>query len=198
VAAQATVAPIDTARWAEAQAGELEFWQSEDRTALARYLDGIYMAALGINLDSIRGLSVLDLGGGPMPMAALMQLPVLSLTVVDPLPCEPRSWPSTVVHRVVVSAEDYTGPSADEVWGYNVLQHVRDPEAVLNTAKSHARLRVRWYDWVDSKIEPHHPHSISAEWLISQFDGWRLTVCTKGSVRVPKVQHFCAIVAERT
>jgi len=195
VATQTAVAPIPVERWAEAQKGELDFWQSEDRSALARYLDGIYMAALGINLDSVAGLSVLDLGGGPMPMAWLMGLPVAELTVVDPLPIDSTA-PFLRIHS---AAEDYTGPQCDEVWGYNVLQHVRDPALVIATAKVHARQRVRWFDWTDSKIEAHHPHSISATWLIHQFTepGWRLTVCSRGSVRVPKVQHYVAIVAER-
>ncbi len=195
MAAEAHVAPIDSARWQEAQAGELEFWKSEDRSALARYLDKIYAEALGITPESVAGLSVLDIGGGPYPMAELMRLPVGSLTVLDPLPWQIELVPQFT--RVPLPAEDFVGPMYDEVWGYNVLQHVRDPGKVLQTAKDHAALRVRWYDWVDSKIEAHHPHSLKADWLIEQFAGWRLTVCSKGSVRVPKVQHYCAIVAEK-
>ena len=89
--ANLTVTAIDTQRWQEAQAGELEFWQSADRTELARYLDRIYMAELGITMDAVRGLSVLDLGGGPMPMARLFDLPIAALTVVDPLPLPPTA-----------------------------------------------------------------------------------------------------------
>lgn len=188
------IAPIPVERWQEAQAGELEFWSGADRTDLARYLDRIYMAELGISASAVAGLSVLDLGGGPMPMAWLMQLPVSELTVVDPLPV---STPHDGLLRIQMAAEDYRGPSADEVWGYNVLQHVRDPAQVLRTAKDHAASRVRWFDWTDSKVEPHHPHSLRAEWIIEQFAGWKLTVLKRGSVRVPKVQHYVAVVAER-
>jgi hypothetical protein len=199
VATETHVAPIDAARWQEAQAGELEFWNGADRTELARYLDRIYMAELGITMDAVRGLSVLDLGGGPMPMAQLFDLPLAALTVVDPLPVATAgAAPPFSLVRFIKPAEDYEGMACDEVWGYNVLQHVRDPAAVLETAKAHAVHRIRWFDWVDSKIEFHHPHSISADWLVSQFDGWRLSTLKRGSVRVPKVQHFVALVAERT
>jgi hypothetical protein len=188
------VTAISVDKWAEAQAGELEFWRSADRRALAEYLDTLYIGALGITPESVKGLSVLDLGGGPLPMAWLMGLPIGELTVVDPLPIDTTA----PFLRVMAPAEDYVGPQCDEVWGYNVLQHVRDPAAVIETAKAHATQRVRWSDWVDSPIASHHPHSISADWLVSQFDGWRLSTLKRGSVRVPKVQHYVAIVAERT
>jgi len=83
------VTAIDTQRWQEAQAGELAFWNSADRTDLARYLDTIYAKELQITPDAVAGLSVLDLGGGPMPLASLLNLPTASLTVVDPLPFPP-------------------------------------------------------------------------------------------------------------
>ena len=188
---------ISPERWAEAQEGETAFWTSADRTELCRYLDGLYTAFLDIRAQKIKGLTVLDIGGGPMPLAVLLELPVKSLTVVDPLPVAVTDPPNVTRH--VTPAETYQGALCDEVWGYNVLQHVIDPAAVIATAKAHALTRVRWFDWVDSPIASHHPHSISANWLREQFpaDTWRLTVNQAGSVRVPKVQHYVALVAER-
>ena len=188
-----TAIPLE--RWTEAQAGEAEFWRSANRRQLCEYLDAIYAKQLGITLAAVAGLSILDIGGGPYPLAWLLGFPVASVTVVDPLGYDIMNQPD--ITRVQAPAETYQGPQCDEVWGYNVLQHVIDPAAVIATAKAHAAQRVRWFDWVDSPIASHHPHSISAAWLREQFVDWRLVVSHAGSVRVPKVQHYVAIVAER-
>ena len=195
------VLAISEERWTEAQAGELAFWQSGDRTLLARQLDQVYMRALQITAETVTGLNVLDIGGGPMPLAVLLNLPVASLTVVDPLPMSaalpPRSFP---VVRHVAPAETYRGGMADEVWGYNVLQHVQDPAAVLETAKLHADIRVRWFDWTGTPIESHHPHSIDPNWLRKQFsDGWSVTVDERAAIPVGlhAPQSYIALVAQR-
>jgi hypothetical protein len=56
----------------------------------------------------------------------------------------------------------------DEIWMYNVLQHVQDPERVVRRIRAtgaHARL----FDWVDTVVNVLHPHSISSsklnEWI---------------------------------
>ena len=192
-----TVPAVSLARWQEAQKGEAEFWQSEDRTALCRQLDATYAKELQINEHTVAGLSVLDIGGGPYPIAQLLTLPVAHVTVVDPLPYADIQDPPNVT-RIVQAAESYSGPVFDEVWGYNVLQHVIDPAAVLRTAKAHAGNMVRWFDWVETKIESHHPHSLQAEWIRAQFDdGWRVLTFTRGTMMVGRVQRFVALIAER-
>ena len=183
-------------RWAEAQAGELAFWTKQDRSLLARELDTLYADWLGINAHMAKGLNVLDIGGGPMPLAVLMNLPVKTYTVVDPLPYVDTGIVSHLsMSRVQITAEDYVGNVADEAWGYNVLQHVIDPAAVIRTAKQHARV-VRWFDWVDTPIEDHHPHSISSEWLTAQFSDWRILSDYRETAAKYR-QKFCAIVAMR-
>jgi hypothetical protein len=182
-------------RWAIAQKLEHEFWTGADRTALARELDEWYAGLLDLNAETVAGLSVLDIGGGPMPIAALLQLPVGELTVVDPLPFPVDG--SDIYCRVQMAAEDYNGPLCDEVWGYNVLQHVMDPAAVLETAKRHARSVIRWFDWTDTPLADHHPHSLKADWLIEQFDGWSVRQ-SRGSKTVHGLtQNYIALVAER-
>lgn len=187
-------------QWAIAQEGEYLFWQTADRTRLCRTLDALYVNALQIDEATVAGCSILDLGGGPMPLAALLDLPFASLTVVDPLPNVSRCIrPRPNVQRMRMPAEDYTGPLSDEVWGYNVLQHVIDPAMVLETAKRHARFRVRWFDWVDTPLADHHPHSLTAAEILAQFAGWPITHEERGSFLTDTgvEQQFLALVAER-
>lgn len=181
---------ISRERWAVAQEAEAAFWAAEDRVPLCRNLDALYRRALA--LDDATGATVLDLGGGPYPIASLLDLPVAACTVVDPLPF------TDGLPRWQGRAEDYVGPSVDEVWGYNVLQHVTDPAAVIATAKRHARRRVRWFDWVETPIEDHHPHRIPAGWLAAQFpvDRWRVAT-TGGRIASPLSQRYESVIAER-
>jgi hypothetical protein len=187
---------ISDERWAAAQAGELEFWAGADRTALCRELDALYAEWLGITAASTEGLTVLDIGGGPMPLAVLYALPLKAYTVVDPLPHVETGIVSRLnMTRVQMTAEDYAGGVCDEAWGYNVLQHVLDPAAVLATAKRHARV-VRWFDWVDTPVAEHHPHSLTSEWLTAQFADWHILSDYRSRSDRFK-QSFSAIVAWR-
>lgn len=190
---------ISDARWAIAQQCERDWWRAADRTGQVSQSAPWYAELLGIARASINGRSVLDLGGGPFPIGLVLDLPLAQLTIVDPLATLMSSVTLPDVVRVAMPAEEYAGPTCDEVWGYNVLQHVIDPAAVLNTAKYHARRVIRWFDWVDTAIYPVHPHTISAQWLINQFphEDWRITSEILGSVMVPHEQFYIAIVAER-
>lgn len=190
---------ISTERWQVAQQGERDFWTAEDRTRLCAQLNALYVRELQITPEAVMGRAVLDLGGGPFPLGVVLAIPLSRLTVVDPLSTmfQPTDPPHVV--RVTLPAEDYTGPMADEVWGYNVLQHVIDPGAVLAKARLHATQRVRWFDWVDTPIASHHPHSIKADWLVRDFAdaGWTIVQDTRGSVMVPHLQRYVALIAER-
>lgn len=105
-----------------------------------------------LELD-MRGKSVLDIGGGPVSMT-LRCINASKLVVVDPCP-----WPASVNRRYknygieVIQAygEDYKGSKFDEVWIYNTLRYVRDPERVIKNALAHSRV-LRVYDFVWTPI----------------------------------------------
>lgn len=103
-----------------------------------------------LELD-MKGKSVLDIGGGPVSMT-LRCVNASKLVVVDPC-----SWPDSVHRRyknygielVQDYGEDYKGTKFDEVWIYNVLRYVRDPQRVMKNALDHSHtLRVFDFLWV--------------------------------------------------
>lgn len=55
----------------------------------------------------------------------------------------------------------------DEVWMYNVLQHVYDPDLILKNIL-HCGKKFRIFEWID--IPPHegHPHMLTAAWFIDK------------------------------
>jgi hypothetical protein len=97
-------------------------------------------------------------------------------------------------------AEGWRGGTFDEVWGYNVLQHVVDPAEVMATARACAEKRIRWFDVVDTPIYPVHPHSIKADWLRAELsrDGFRIVQDIDGSRFIDgHRQKWVALIAER-
>lgn len=112
----------------------------------------------------LAGRSVLDLGGGPTSML-LKTRNGRDLTVVDP--CVYPDWVAARYEQAgidyaVEPAETYNdGFGYDEVWIYNVLQHVVDPEACIATARAHAPL-LRIFEWLDTSVCDGHPHTLTA------------------------------------
>lgn len=203
------VEPISRARWEEAQQYEAMYWSREATRPdkLARDIaDGHHwtMGALDIRaevMDDADTESVLDIAGGDYPIGELFMgsdgsgYGILSYSVLDPAPPARRVQG---IERIQAMAEDYRGVLVDEVWGYNVLQHVMDPAAVMATARHHAKHTIRWFDVVESPIYKVHPHSISADWLRTQFDGFQITRDIEGTRYVDSHrQKFIAIVAHR-
>lgn len=113
------------------------------------------------------GKSVLDLGGGPVSML----LKCVNLDrglVVDPCP-----YPAWVRARyedcglrvIQQQAETFRSNNTyDEVWIYNVLQHVEDPEAIIETARRYGKV-LRIFEWIDTAPTLGHPHTLRTEAL---------------------------------
>ena len=191
---------ISLARWQEAQKAEALYWQTEAKRPEKLFKDirdGWHWTAgaLDIREETVGARSILDVAGGDFPLVEVLQWRRGNYTVVDPLVRR-----ATDFWRVVQEmAETYRGEPVDEVWGYNVLQHVMDPAAVMATARHHAQRTIRWFDVIESPVYPVHPHSITADWLRAELSqGFRITRDIEGTRFVDNHrQKFVALVAER-
>lgn len=191
--------PISEATWRKAQVCERAWWDGEAKhpeRLLADVAEGQHWTCgiLDIRPETVRGLTVLDIAAGPFPIAAYNCMGLAQYTGLDSL-----DYPDTPgVDRVKAQAETWRGVICDEVWGYNVLQHVRDPGAVLETARLHAEKRIRWLDWVDTHVHPTHPIAITADWLKAQLPGFRIVRLVEGVKTNPQWSlKFVGLVAER-
>jgi 2-polyprenyl-3-methyl-5-hydroxy-6-metoxy-1,4-benzoquinol methylase len=127
----------------------------------------------------LQGKSILDIGGGPSSL--VLKCRNGRGTVVDPC-----SYPNWVQWRYLhsnipyyqLSGENFLEKTdvewkCDEVWIYNVLQHVENPELVIKNAKLCAPV-LRIFEWMD--IPPHegHPHELTKvaldKWLDAKTD----------------------------
>jgi hypothetical protein len=118
----------------------------------------------------VGGCGILDIGGGPTSLL-LKTINRGPSIVVDPLPVPgwvKDRYELAGIFYAQVKAETYLGispkPGFDEAWIYNVLQHVRDPQKVIETARREAKV-IRIFEWVDMPAYEGHPHTLQAEQL---------------------------------
>ncbi len=178
--------------WENAQKHEAHYWGNcLGMTAWGEFCKGEmygremglfaeYGVGLGGELD-MQQKSVLDVGGGPVSMT-LRCINAGPLVVVDP--CD---WPP-VVHRryknygikfIRAPGEELHNCDLecfDEVWIYNVLQHVADPAAVVANAVRrlgpHGRLRM--FEWINIPADDCHPHVLTPDGILNWLHGCRI------------------------
>lgn len=167
--------------WAEAQRIEQSWWGDCANTYGEETKQIVYAERMGLvsattpsggfyPVYPLAGTSVIDIGGGPVSML-LKTVDGGSLLVLDP--CDYPLWVYDRYHErgiatLAMPAEDYDCLHAfDEAWLYNVLQHVQDPERVIDVARRCAKI-IRIFEWVDIPAYPGHPHELKA----ADLDRW--------------------------
>lgn len=166
-------------KWQEANKWEHEWWGDCSNTFNEEAKQFIYAHYLG--LDSfvtnwygrkgwnLSGKTVLDIGGGPVSI--LLKCAAKERTVVDP--CDYPIWveqryADCGVNFLQIKGEQIGLTGYDEVWIYNVLQHVDDPKQIIENALAAGKI-VRIFEWVEAGITDGHIHNLTAknldEWL---------------------------------
>lgn len=167
-----------TQTWEEAQKWEQE-WHGTCVNSLNEELKQlVYAKKMGIkftpdaktpyNID-IEGKSILDIGGGAYSL--LLKASNFSRAIV----AEPIDHPEWVMKRYEaanikfwnIPGEEIAFPPEadpldkyDEVWMYNVLQHTKDPEKIIQNIKKMGKL-LRIFEWVDTPVTSGHLHTLT-------------------------------------
>jgi ubiquinone/menaquinone biosynthesis C-methylase UbiE len=120
--------------------------------------------------------SILDVGGGPCSMTLLCS-GFSNVVVLDP--CDYPNW---TMQRYSESGMTYIKDKGenilkipeisskifDEVWIYNVLQHVEHPAKIVKNMRSVSKI-IRIFEWVDTYIAKGHPNILTEkdlnQWL---------------------------------
>jgi len=157
--------------WADDQAWESDWWGDCSNTFGEETKQITYAHRMGlVNVPrdghwpayDLSGRSVVDIGGGPVSIL-LKTFNVTAPTVVDP--CVYPKWVAdryglAGITQLVQAGETLTAKRRwDEAWIYNVLQHVQDPEAVVDRALRVARV-VRIFEWMFTPPHTGHPHTL--------------------------------------
>jgi hypothetical protein len=136
---------------------------------------------------SVNGKKILDIGGGPVSLLLKCHDHGGS-KVVDPI-----KYPKWTIDRYASNnieydqkpGEDVDEEGYDEVWIYNCLQHVIDPEKIINNAKKAAPV-IRIFEWIDIPAHEGHPHELKEDKLNKWLGG-------KGSVGIIKYDEYSSV-----
>ena len=179
---------ISNEEWQGHQHFELNWWTENADTFGEEYKQvHVYAPRMGLSgfqdggrwpIYDMQGLSVLDVGGGPVSMLLKTRNAGMRV-VVDP--CEYPDWTITryqtagiTLSRTPAEKFNWKGKRFDEAWIYNVLQHTMDPEAVIEMMKRQAKL-IRVFEWIDMPPHEGHPHELKADLLsgwLGEGEGW--------------------------
>lgn len=158
----------------EVQEWEREWWAGCENTFGEEAKQITYAYRMGLFNEprdgkwpvyDLRGKSVIDLGGGPVSML-LKCVNRGNSVIVDPLPLPEwvkKRYAESLIGVVRMGAEGFRATQFfDEAWCYNVLQHVIEPQAVIETALHQAH-SVRIFEWLETEPCEGHPHTLHAE-----------------------------------
>jgi hypothetical protein len=163
--------PAGERSWEDEQEWERQWWgdcantygeETKQLTYAHRMGFGIVPWAGKWPVYDMQGRSVVDVGGGPVSI--LLKCVNLGIAgVADP--CRYPDWvgfryAARGIHLFEAAGEDLPSHDMDEVWIYNVLQHVRDPELVVANARKAGRT-LRIFDWLETPASPGHPHTLT-------------------------------------
>lgn len=108
---------------------------------------------------------------------------------------EPLHYPDWVYARYDYAGIEYSFEKGeeiedigfDEVWIYNVLQHVIDPVAIINNAKRAGKI-IRLFEWLEIGVAPGHPWNL----LEDQMNEW-LGGYGKVNANVPRGKEYYGV-----
>lgn len=162
---------IDKERWALAQKEEKLHHINEDlQTALKKWesIYDFYFRYLDVKLD-LNGKTILEIG--PARISSLLYCNNYGPSFI----AEPTRYEDsehlynekniTFIREVY---EDCESPIVDEIWLFNVLQHIVDPDLFIEKCKKNAKV-IKFFEPINTPIEIHHPHSFTLDDYIKYF-----------------------------
>jgi hypothetical protein len=169
--------------WKDEQHFESDWWGNCLNTYQEETKQIVYAKRMGLKAEMVDGkypvydlkkVSVLDIGGGPVSML-LKCINKGKVAVIDP--CDYPYWVDTRYKKAEILYEKRKGEDLllgrtdqiiDEIWIYNVLQHVDNPKLIIENAKKVSKI-IRIFEWIDTWVSPGHPHVLKEktlnEWL---------------------------------
>lgn len=121
-----------------------------------------YFEYLGIDKD-LQGKNIIEIGPADFPALAYCRN-LGECAVIEPMPSENLKLSGLKIITDVAEDVEY---EADEVWLMNVLQHVIDPNKIVERAKRQSKV-VRFFEPINYGVDVCHPWNLTLE----MFKGW--------------------------
>lgn len=151
---------IELSRWQKAQEAERKFHNEDFETGKAHYAKSYkqYFLWLSINPD-LKGMNVIEIGPADFPALGYCANIGANSLIIEPMPSDFLRRFNLPVSTDMAEDAVY---NADEVWLFNVLQHVRDPYAIVERAKKQAKV-IRFFEPINYGIDDCHPWNLTME-----------------------------------
>jgi len=143
-----------------------------------------YFQYLNIDTD-LKGKSIIEIGSADYPALEYCTNYLISY-VIEPMPSShlvnlTRDKPIELIKQ---KAEDFIFPECDEVWLFNVLQHVQYPAKIIKKAKQAAKI-IRFFEPVNYPTDKMHLHMFTLDWFMRYFGN-----CVKHYPKTNNVKNF--------
>lgn len=152
-------------QWEAAQKAERQFHNEPFLTGLEHYLDSYmqYFEHLGIDSD-LRGKNIVEIGPADFPGLAYCSNLGANCLIIEPMPSDHLKMFELRISNEMAEDAVY---EADEVWLFNVLQHVIDPYKIVERAKEQSKV-IRFFEPINYGINECHPWNLTMQ----MFKGW--------------------------
>lgn len=105
----------------------------------------------------LKGKVIVEVGPADFPALAYCYNIGVGSLIIEPMPS--AHLKASGIPVLEAMAEDVVY-QADEVWLFNVLQHVIDPYAIVERAKKQAKV-IRFFEPIDYGIDECHPWNLT-------------------------------------
>jgi hypothetical protein len=180
------VESISQERWDSAQRGEVDHYDYGNEANYKNSSSIILKEHFNIDPEKdLVGKKILESGGGCYPSIYFCK-GLKKAVNIEPLYDQ---FPENVKQRLVqngietlsIPFENYsTRTKFDEVWFFNVLTHVMNPELQLEIAKKVAKT-VRVFEPIDTAVNNEHPHTLTYEFFEKVFPDIEVKIYNGGS-----------------
>jgi len=156
---------ISIERWEQAQIGEKIFHNmlsNEESYLIYKNSYEKYFKYLNIDLD-LNGRSIIEIG--PAKFAGILSCKNYKKSyIVEPTIYDDISnyYDGKNLDFIRELYEDCNSPKVDEIWILNLMQHVKDPDSLIEKAKKNSKI-IRFFEPINLPTNLEHPFTFSID-----------------------------------
>lgn len=169
--------------WKKAQAFEKNWWLTTPGWHHEEIRKGDIVGRMMLVDKGVPQKTVIDIGCGPFSL--VQRVPVKDSVCLDPIFYDhlEAGYINRGIKRLYKCGEDLTPADGtfDEAWIYNCLQHVKDPQKIIENAMNVASV-VRIFEWTYIPPYEGHLYELTPEMLSTPFKvkNWNVVMETRG------------------
>ena len=163
------VTDITIARWNEAQRAERSFHNGESfQEGFNHYMDsyGQYFNLLSIHWNQ-GSKKICEIGPADYPALVYCHKKGIGSFIIEPMPSETLKRFNIPIRQEPAETCEY---NVDEVWLFNVLQHVINPYKIVERAKKQSKV-IRYFEPINYGVNECHPWNLTKEMFEEWFPG---------------------------